>query len=220
MCSRRRTTCWSGTSGIRPIRTRCSRVDANVCRPSSSLGDWRRSRPAAKASTTPSVSATRVRPLVPPSGWPLLPPKLARTGESWPIIGDGALTAGMAFEALNHAGSLPTNLLVISERQQHVNFRERGCTIEATSRSALSGRRVRASAPGRKENAATDAQPCSAAGATLGRALEGNGAARERCLKRWAFNYIGPVDGHDVKALVAECCAICASFEDRSYCTC
>src|SRR6201994_3043248 len=29
------------------------------------------------------------------------------------VIGDGAMTAGMAFEALNHAGSLPTNLLVI-----------------------------------------------------------------------------------------------------------
>src|SRR5471032_1890679 len=29
------------------------------------------------------------------------------------IIGDGAMTAGMAFEALNHAGSLPADLLVI-----------------------------------------------------------------------------------------------------------
>src|ERR1022692_3664474 len=29
------------------------------------------------------------------------------------VIGDGALTAGMAFEALNHAGSLPANLLVV-----------------------------------------------------------------------------------------------------------
>src|SRR6186713_1879419 len=29
------------------------------------------------------------------------------------VIGDGALTAGMAFEALNHAGSLPNDLLVI-----------------------------------------------------------------------------------------------------------
>ena len=29
------------------------------------------------------------------------------------VIGDGALTAGMAFEALNHAGDLPHNLLVI-----------------------------------------------------------------------------------------------------------
>ena len=28
------------------------------------------------------------------------------------VIGDGAMTAGMAFEALNHAGSLPTDLLV------------------------------------------------------------------------------------------------------------
>src|SRR5579863_9810668 len=29
------------------------------------------------------------------------------------IIGDGAMSAGMAFEALNHAGSLPVNLLVV-----------------------------------------------------------------------------------------------------------
>ncbi len=29
------------------------------------------------------------------------------------VIGDGALTAGMAFEALNHAGCMPTDLLVV-----------------------------------------------------------------------------------------------------------
>jgi 1-deoxy-D-xylulose-5-phosphate synthase len=29
------------------------------------------------------------------------------------VIGDGALSAGMAFEALNHAGSLPNDLLVV-----------------------------------------------------------------------------------------------------------
>src|SRR5690606_13206666 len=29
------------------------------------------------------------------------------------VIGDGAMTAGMAFEALNHAGSLPADLLVL-----------------------------------------------------------------------------------------------------------
>src|SRR6202034_1070708 len=29
------------------------------------------------------------------------------------VIGDGAMTAGMAFEALNHAGSLPTDLLIV-----------------------------------------------------------------------------------------------------------
>ena len=29
------------------------------------------------------------------------------------VIGDGAMTAGMAFEALNHAGTLPVNLLVV-----------------------------------------------------------------------------------------------------------
>ena len=29
------------------------------------------------------------------------------------VIGDGAMSAGMAFEALNHAGSLPIDLLVV-----------------------------------------------------------------------------------------------------------
>src|SRR5258706_10300317 len=29
------------------------------------------------------------------------------------VIGDGAMSAGMAFEALNHAGSLPTDLIVV-----------------------------------------------------------------------------------------------------------
>src|SRR6202163_3702872 len=40
----------------------------------------------------------------------------ARAGEDRrvvAVIGDGAMTAGMAFEALNHAGSLPADLLVI-----------------------------------------------------------------------------------------------------------
>ena len=34
------------------------------------------------------------------------------------IIGDGAMTAGMAFEALSHAGSLDKNLLVILNDNQ------------------------------------------------------------------------------------------------------
>ena len=40
----------------------------------------------------------------------------ARKGESRRIvavIGDGAMSAGMAFEALNHAGSLDVDMLVV-----------------------------------------------------------------------------------------------------------
>src|SRR6202000_952384 len=38
------------------------------------------------------------------------------------IIGDGALTAGMAFEALNHAGSLSTDLLVVlNDNELHIS---------------------------------------------------------------------------------------------------
>ena len=40
------------------------------------------------------------------------------------VIGDGALGAGMAFEALNDAGMDKTNLLVVAQRQRHVHFQK------------------------------------------------------------------------------------------------
>ncbi len=38
--------------------------------------------------------------------------------------------------------------------------------------------------------------------APLRRAHEGHGAARARMFEEMGFNYIGPIDGHDLKALV------------------
>lgn len=36
------------------------------------------------------------------------------------VIGDGAITGGMAYEAMNHAGFLDTNMLVILNDNQQV----------------------------------------------------------------------------------------------------
>jgi len=45
------------------------------------------------------------------------------------VIGDGALTGGMALEAINHAGHLPkTNLLVVLN-DNDVNLAERRCNF-------------------------------------------------------------------------------------------
>src|ERR1700678_3143748 len=55
------------------------------------------------------------------------------------IIGDGALTAGMAFEALNHAGSLPTDLLVILN-DNNMSISENVGALSTHFAQALSGR--------------------------------------------------------------------------------
>jgi len=46
------------------------------------------------------------------------------------VIGDGAMTAGMAFEALNHAGDLDDNVLGDTQRQQYVDLQQRRRPIE------------------------------------------------------------------------------------------
>lgn len=38
------------------------------------------------------------------------------------IIGDGAITGGMAYEAMNHAGFLDKNMIVILNDNQQVGF--------------------------------------------------------------------------------------------------
>ena len=55
------------------------------------------------------------------------------------IIGDGALTAGMAFEALNHAGSLPTDLLVVLNDNE-MSISENVGALSNRFARALSGR--------------------------------------------------------------------------------
>ena len=90
------------------------------------------------------------------------------------VIGDGALTAGMAFEALNHAGCMPTDLLVV--------LNDNNMSISENV-GALSKRFARAQ--------------------HSERLLKGIGLAGRRTLfEELGFNYIGPVDGHDVTALV------------------
>src|SRR6201997_335448 len=55
------------------------------------------------------------------------------------VIGDGAITAGMAFEALNHAGSLPTDLLVILN-DNDMSISENVGALSNQLARALSGR--------------------------------------------------------------------------------
>src|SRR5579863_9670356 len=116
------------------------------------------------------------------------------------VIGDGALTAGMAFEALNHAGSLPADLLVILN-DNDMSISENVGALSNHFARALSGRvyahlreggkKVLRQMPTAWELARRSEEHLK------GMVLPGT------LFEEMGFNYIGPMDGHDVKALVS-----------------
>jgi 1-deoxy-D-xylulose-5-phosphate synthase len=115
------------------------------------------------------------------------------------VIGDGALTAGMAFEALNHAGSLPTDLLVvlndndmsISENVGALSNRfARALSGQVYAHLREGGKKMLSQMPSVRELARRSEEHLK------GMVLPGT------LFEEMGFNYIGPVDGHDVKALV------------------
>jgi 1-deoxy-D-xylulose-5-phosphate synthase len=115
------------------------------------------------------------------------------------VIGDGALTAGMAFEALNHAGSLPTDLLVVLN-DNDMSISENVGALSKRFAQALSGpmyaqlreggKKMLSQMPSVRELARRSEEHLK------GMVLPGT------LFEEMGFNYIGPVDGHDVKALV------------------
>ncbi|WP_372339448.1 1-deoxy-D-xylulose-5-phosphate synthase [Gilliamella apis] len=116
------------------------------------------------------------------------------------IIGDGALTAGMAFEAMNHAGHIKPDMLVIVNDNDMSISENTGAlnqhlaqllTSKAYTSFRESGKKVLSNIPPLKE---------------LFKKTEEHlkGLVTPAILfEELGFNYIGPVDGHDVETLVA-----------------
>lgn len=99
------------------------------------------------------------------------------------IIGDGALTAGLAFEALHHAGGLGADLLVI--------LNDNGMSISENV-GALSRYLTRIG----RDAIALGAEPTEAP-ATLDVARPAG-----EFFQALGFEYSGPIDGHDVSTLI------------------
>src|SRR5450631_2768858 len=116
------------------------------------------------------------------------------------IIGDGALTAGMAFEALNHAGSLPADLLIVLN-DNDMSISENVGALSNYLARALSGRMYAHLREGGKKVLRQMPTVWELARRSeehlKGMVLPGT------LFEEMGFNYIGPVDGHDVKALIA-----------------
>jgi 1-deoxy-D-xylulose-5-phosphate synthase len=115
------------------------------------------------------------------------------------VIGDGAMTAGMAFEALNHGGSLDPNMLVILNENQMSISPNVGAMTKVLARM-MSGPTV------------TNIRE-------RGKRLMHRDSRVWRFMSRWeehvkgmivpstlfeefGFNYLGPIDGHDIPVLV------------------
>ncbi len=116
------------------------------------------------------------------------------------VIGDGAMSAGLAWEALNHAGSLDVDLLVVLNDNDMSISQNVGALSNYFAR-LLSGRMYAHLRAGgkkvlRKMPAAWELARRSEVHAK-GMVLPGT------LFEELGFNYIGPIDGHDVNALVA-----------------
>jgi len=109
------------------------------------------------------------------------------------VIGDGAMTAGMAFEALNNAGAMDVNLLVILNDNEMSISPPVGALNKHLAK-LMSGRfYAAAKRAGEKVlgELAKRAEEHVKGMVTPGTLFEELG-----------FNYIGPIDGHDLDALI------------------
>ena len=109
------------------------------------------------------------------------------------IIGDGAMSAGMAFEALNNAGAMDADVLVIlNDNEMSIspavgalnNYLARLMSGRFYSAARRAGRKVLGELAERAEEH------------VKGMVTPGT------MFEEFGFNYIGPVDGHDLDVLI------------------
>lgn len=120
------------------------------------------------------------------------------------VIGDGAMTAGMAFEALNHAGIENSNLLVILNDNNMSIDPNVGALKEYLTDITTSKPYNRF-----RDDIATVLAKISAIGPDafkiakkLEKSIKGTLLKRSNFFEALKFRYFGPVDGHDVEHLV------------------
>ncbi len=116
------------------------------------------------------------------------------------VIGDGALSAGMAFEALNHGGPLDPDLLIILNDNEMSISPPVGAISSHLARLLSGGLYTKM-----REGSKTALRGMPQLRELVGRWEEHvKGMVMPSTLfEELGFNYIGPVDGHDMDAVVA-----------------
>ena len=116
------------------------------------------------------------------------------------IIGDGSITGGMAYEAMNHAGALDANLLVIlNDNDMSIsppvgamsNYLTKVLSSQLYSSVKKESKKVLSKMPSVWELAKKTEEHMK------GMIVPGT------LFEELGFNYIGPIDGHDIEMLVS-----------------
>ena len=115
------------------------------------------------------------------------------------IIGDGAMTAGMAFEALNNAGVADANLLVVLND----NDMSISPPVGALNRylAQLMSGQFYAKARDVGKSVLKNAPPLLELAKRLEQQAKGM-VVPATLFEKFGFNYIGPIDGHDLDSLI------------------
>jgi len=115
------------------------------------------------------------------------------------IIGDGAMTAGMAFEALNNAGVSDANLLVILND----NDMSISPPVGALNRylAQLMSGQFYAKARDMGKSVLKQVPPLLELAKRLEQSAKGM-VVPATLFENFGFNYIGPIDGHDLDSLI------------------
>ena len=115
------------------------------------------------------------------------------------VIGDGAISAGQAFEALNHAGALDTDMLVVLN-DNDMSISENVGAMSNYFARILAGKTYATLREGSKKILKRMPTVWELARRSeehmKGMVLPGT------MFEEMGFNYIGPIDGHDLGALV------------------
>ncbi|MCL2897630.1 1-deoxy-D-xylulose-5-phosphate synthase [Brenneria tiliae] len=114
------------------------------------------------------------------------------------VIGDGAITAGMAFEAMNHAGDIKSDLLVVLNDNE-MSISENVGALNNHLAQLLSGKLYASLREGGKK-VLSGLPPIKELVRRTEEHLKGM-VVPGTMFEELGFNYIGPVDGHDVQAL-------------------
>jgi 1-deoxy-D-xylulose-5-phosphate synthase len=115
------------------------------------------------------------------------------------VIGDGAMTAGMAFEALNNAGAMDANLLVVLN-DNDMSISANVGALNSYLTKLLSGRfynKLRSSG----ERLLANLPPIYELAKRAEEHVKGM-VTPSTLFEEFGFNYLGPIDGHDLDALI------------------
>ncbi len=116
------------------------------------------------------------------------------------VIGDGAMTAGMAFEAINHAGHLKRDLLVVlNDNDMSISPNVGALSTHLTT--LLSSRFFSSVREGSKK-VLSHVSPMLKVARRAEEYVKGIFTPTGTLFEKLGFNYFGPVDGHDLLTLV------------------